>query len=55
MLFFGKIFFIYWREKEHKQGEWQAEGKAGSPPVRDPDTELNARMLGSQPEPKADA
>ncbi|XP_064447848.1 bcl-2-like protein 13 isoform X12 [Mirounga angustirostris] len=35
------------REREHKQGEWQAEGEAGSPLSKEPDVGLNPRTLGS--------
>ena len=49
--FFLKILFIYFRmaerERAHKQGEWQAEGEAGSPLSREPDEGLDLRTLGS--------
>ena len=37
------------REREHKQGKWQAEGKreAGSPQSREPDRGLDPRTPGS--------
>jgi len=41
------------REREHKQGEWQAEqaeqaeGEAGSPPSKEPDARLDPRTPGS--------
>ena len=37
------------REREHKQGEWQAEGEgdAGSPLSREPDAGFDPRTLGS--------
>jgi len=34
-------------EREHKQGELQAEGEAGSPRSREPDAGLDPRTLGS--------
>ena len=38
-------------EREHKQGEWHAEGEreAGSPLSREPDAGLDPRTLGSRP------
>ena len=44
------------REREHKQGERQAEeeGEAGSPMSRDPDSGCHPRTPRSRPEPKAD-
>jgi len=44
------MLFIYVREKESTQGEWQAEeteGEAGSPWSREPDAGLDPRTLGS--------
>ena len=52
-IFLKKILFIY--VTEHKQGEWQAEGEAGSPLSKEPDVALDPSILGSRPEPKADA
>jgi len=45
VLSFFKILF----EREHKQGEWQAEGEgeAGSPLNREPDVGLDPRTPGS--------
>ena len=37
----------------HREAETQAEGKAGS--MQEPDVGLYPRILGSRPEPKADA
>ena len=54
-LFFYDFIYVFVRERVHKQGEWQAEGEAGSPLSREPDVGLNPRMPGSQPELKADA
>ena len=59
-LLFFKILFIYLfvRESEHKQGEWQAEqaeGEAGSPLSKEPKAGLYPRTLGSPLELKADA
>jgi len=60
-LIFKKIFFfkdfIYLREREHKQGKWQAEGEgeAGLTMNREPDAALDPRTPGSWPEPKEDA
>jgi len=34
-------------EREHKQGELQAEGEAGSPPSRESDVGLDPRTPGS--------
>ena len=55
--FFLKILFSYLTEKEHKQGEQKAEreGEADSLLSREPDAGLHPRVLGSWPEPKADA
>lgn len=35
------------RKRGHKQGEWQAEGAAGSPLSREPSVGLNPRSQGS--------
>ena len=35
------------REKEHKQGKQQAEGKTGSPLSKEPDAGINLRTLES--------
>jgi len=45
--FFFKILFICQKESEHKQGELQVEGEAGSPPSKEPDAGLYPRTLGS--------
>ena len=39
--------FVYERERAHKQGEWQAEGEAGSRLSEEPDVELDPSTLGS--------
>ena len=53
--FFLKIlFYLTEIEREHKQGEWQAEGEAGSLLSKKPDGRLNPRTLGSLTELKAD-
>ena len=39
--------FVTERERAHKQGEWQAEGEAGSLLSREPDEGLDLRTLGS--------
>jgi len=39
--------FIYLSEREHKQGEWQAEREAGSLLSREPNVGLHLRTLGS--------
>jgi len=57
-LFYFKDFIylcVREREREHKQGERQAEGEADSPLSREPDEGLDPRTLGLWPEPKADA
>ena len=54
-LFFFTYLFEMEEEREHKQGEKQAEGEAGSPLSREPDAGLDPRTVGSHPEPKADA
>ena len=47
------MLFIYFserervKEREHKQGEWQKEGEAGSPLSKEPDAGLDPRTLGS--------
>ena len=46
LLFFLK-YFIYLTEREHKQGQQQAEGEAGSPLSREPNMGLDPRTLGS--------
>ena len=40
---------MYLTEREHKQGDWQAEeeGEADSPPNREPNAELHPRTLES--------
>jgi len=37
---------VHVREREHKQGERQTEGEAGSPLSREPDAGLDPRTLG---------
>ena len=58
-LFIFKKDFIYLfvRESEHRQTEWQAEaeGEAGSLLRKEPDVGLDSRTPGSRPEPKAAA
>ena len=46
---FLKKDFIYLTEKEreHTQGDWQAEGAADSPLSREPNVGLDHRILGS--------
>ena len=51
---FLKIFFICERESMHKQGDQQAEGKAGSPLSKETDAGLDPKTLESWPEPKTD-
>ena len=47
-IFFKKSLFIYLTEREHKQGEQQAEeGEAGSQLSREPDAGFDPRTLGS--------
>jgi len=45
-----QIFYLFIcqgeREREHRQGEWQAEGEAGSLLSKDPDAGLDPRTLG---------
>ena len=45
--FFFEILVIYLREREraHKQGEWKAEGEAGSLTSRGPEVGLHPRAL----------
>jgi len=48
--FFKKDFiylFVREREREHKQGEWQAGGEADSLLSREPDVGLDPGTLGS--------
>jgi len=45
-LFFLR-FYLFVREREHKPGEWQAEGETVSPLSKEPDVGLNPRTLGS--------
>jgi len=42
--FFNFIYFLG-RQREHKQGEWQAEGEGGSPLSKEPDAGLDPRTL----------
>ena len=53
--FFKKRFYLFDREREHKQEKQQAEGEADFPLSREPTEGLDPRTLRSQPEPKADA
>ena len=43
-------------EREHKQGDWQAEGEGETDSLlsREPNVGLSPRTLRSRPEPKAD-
>ena len=54
--FLKKIIYLFMWQRDHKQGEWQAEveGEADSLLNRKPDAGLNPRTLGSWPEPKVD-
>ena len=47
--FFGFFvcLFVFVREREHKQGEQQAEGEAGSPLRKEPDVGLDPETLKS--------
>ena len=56
-IIFLKVFIYLFAEREHKQGEQQAEGEeeAGSPLSREPNVGPDPRSMGSWPEPKADA
>jgi len=49
LFFFKDFIYLFDREREHKQGEWQAEAEreAGSPPSRETDVGLDPRTLGS--------
>jgi len=40
-------FYLFVRERAHKQGEQQAEGEAGSPLSKEPDVGLNPRNPGT--------
>ena len=46
---FKDFIYLLDREREHKQGEQQAEGEGetGFPQSREPDTGLNPKTLGS--------
>ena len=50
---FKKIFFIYLTEREHKQGEQQAE-REGAPMRKEPKAGFNPRTLGLWPKLKVD-
>jgi len=45
-LFFLR-FYLFVREREHKPGEWQAEGEASSPSSMKPGVGLDPRTPGS--------
>ena len=56
--FFLKISFIYLRESKGEHTGWgggEGRGEAGSLLSKEPNMGLDPRMLGSSPEPKADA
>ena len=45
--FFKDFIYVFDREKEHNQGERQAEGEGGSPLSKEPDEGLDPRTPGS--------
>ena len=48
-----RFFFNLFIHARHKDREAEAKGEAGSLRSREPDAELDPRILGSRPEPEA--